>query len=88
MTVSEYDDLKQRFEILLQIVEDTNRDVLNDDNVSVDELEEQANVLYEAIQNADGKTARDLQPLLGKVVTALDELSQNIRARNLTRAES
>ncbi len=72
------DDLKRRFEDLIEYINKANEDVLNNRIRKLADLDQTVTTLCHDVEAAEPVVAKDIQPLMAEMISKLDELAQNL----------
>lgn len=76
--MSDAQDLKQRFEGLIEFISDTNDKIQDGTMTELENLDQDVMALCQDVENSTPEIAKKMQPLMAKVISSLDELAQNI----------
>ncbi len=72
------DELKRRFEDLIEYIHKANEDVIGDRVCELTKLDETVAALCRDVGSAEPAVAKDVQPLMAEMISKLDELARNL----------
>lgn len=71
-------DFTQRFESLIEFIEQSNEKVLSGQMIDLGDLERNVAQLCKDIEKAPPETARETNALMARMISRLDELAQSL----------
>lgn len=78
--MSNVDNLKERFETLIAFIVDSKTQVETDTIPELSDLDATVKALCTDVKKAEMETAQALQPVMGDMITHLDDLAEALRA--------
>lgn len=78
--MSDADTLKKRFEDLIKFITESTDMVQNNAMPELGDLDANVTALCKDVEGADPEVAKEIQPLMGEMITKLDTLENELKS--------